>query len=89
MAQLGSGVYIRPISNGWGWGPPANVVSPHCGLVADALWASPTFGGNIERPQVYVDRGMALETSSLPWVTAPPSPYPAGNGFWLLGEGGL
>lgn len=87
MAQLGSGVYIRPISSGWGWGPPANMVSPHCGLVAGWVFleASPTFGENIERPQVHVDQGMArnkqFALSYSPALTLP-------SREWILVVGG-
>ena len=68
MAQLGSGVYIDPISSGWGWSPPANRIFACCGL--EAGWAAPvlslTFGETIKRTQVHLDQQDDLRNKHVP-----------------------
>ena len=68
MAQLGSGVYIDPVSTGRGWSPPANRIFACCGL--EAGWAAPmsslTFGETTKRMQVQLDQLADLRNKPVP-----------------------
>ena len=79
MAQLGSGVYIGPISSGQGWSPPANRIFACCGL--ETGWTMPvlslTFWETIKRTQVHLDQRDDLRNKQCALSYSPALAHPS------------